>query len=386
MLGLGIGLIVLYNSVRNIRFLKRYSRLITRAHIDVKTTPIGRLLFLYYGTGIFAPIVYVAKIAFLTTFDYLIPRPDLMWATLELCDVTLIIWLTVFVFPMRRSPLYVNMSNVSNARLLQAETWRSARRTSTVSGESAALSGESGMRGVQGGSTAATGAPSVDVIGVPSADAASLDANTAVTADAASVDLGIDTQPPWVAWTSGMPLPQPDITTWGGLPQSRNRRRPRERILLPMTVVLGMPTENENSVVLRVGWPTNGAHARPAGLIESSSATLSGGAESNRGHGPDYGSGDSIRRSNHSSMDRRIRLPTWRHSRFDSDSTASTLSIDHETSPVQTTNTTGNASLNANINGRNSAERLATANLVRSSSLSSTAETTDGVVTTGNNT
>lgn len=381
---LGITFIIIYNAMRNLRFLARYARLISRAHIDVKTTPLGRLRMFYIGTIPIIVVVYLGKTISLAVFDCTIFRPDLFWGSFELLDTALIIWLSAFVFPMRRSPLYVNMSNMSNERLTQAETWRVARRTSIASVESTVLSGESGARIVQGGSTAATGAPSVDVAGVPSAEAASVDAPPATT-DAVSVDTNSEAHPPWVAWTSGMPLPQPDETTWGGFTEGGQRLR-RQPVLLPTTIVLGSPCEANDSVLLSVGWPIIGPLTRPAGITDDASGTFSELNSTDPVSNDDDNRGDM--NSNRTTATTDSCVPFLRGRRYQDGQTASATSPNggdegtdvNDTESVQFSALAGDEVSQGRVRRIESAQSTI-ANLVRSESIPSTGASVDGEIT-----
>lgn len=263
-----IAVIMALCSQRNYLFLGRYGVLIERAHIHVHTTPIARLRMFYCLIIPMTLVVYATKIIALIIFDHRTSRPDLLWGSMEISDACLLILPAVFVIPSKRSSLYANMANVSNDRLQQADAWRTAQarsprspsRASTESRILSVASGDPSAQATDAQSTAATHANSNDAATNPISDGES---------GTIAQPVSSDPQPNWIHWSSGVPLPRPDASTWGvrAVPATPSRRQRAE--MPPVTLVLGMPMgETDAQVVLNMGVPTSGSLAKP-GILTS---------------------------------------------------------------------------------------------------------------------
>lgn len=289
-----IAVIGTISSKRNSQFLERYGHLIEQSHIFLKSTPIPRLRRFYTLNAFVLPIAYAINIVSVILFDYGLNRPDLFWGVLEIVDALLLAWLSVFVFPRPKSPLYVDMSNASNDRLHQAERWRARQqrfqavreanramlhvRPSAVTAET---NGDSPTAEAERQSTLLGRwrtmhqnlTQRVHRILRPQRDRERPDQTSPqLIPGANALDLGTEDtggaqnpQPPWIAWTSGMSLPRPSTYTWRGRmsPTEAGSADGNAMPLIYTPIVVGSPEGNSDVVMLTVGVPVIGADAAP---------------------------------------------------------------------------------------------------------------------------
>lgn len=286
------GLVILFvatsSSYRHFRFLLRYGVLIEDAHIHLKSTPIRGLANFFIINIFLIALGYVVNIISVGIYDYVLNRPDLMWGALEIVDALLLTWYGFVVFPRKKSAFYVDMSNVSNRRLQQANVWRESQATPHISAD-----GQTSAEPVEGAPTppnrllgiiAARGAiwrqRGSSTIGLQHSarhlgSSRNRDAPTNGTAGEEFMDLEAgnrtsarlvsEPQPSWISWSSGDSLPRPTIATWGGpAPVSRLLRLDEKYVpVLPSTIVVGSPCGESDSLKLVIGMPTAGPRAIP---------------------------------------------------------------------------------------------------------------------------
>lgn len=245
-----VALIAIISSYRNLKFLERYAKLIERAHIYVVTTPILRMQKFYKLNIPIIAIAYMYKIIAVGVWDFRRRRPDLMWASLEIADTVLLTWYTFCVLPRKKSSLYLNMSNVSNSRIQEADVWRARQGVGGVlhtdmrtedrtqdngTSTSTVIDGQIGTEEGQG-----------SVVG----------------------EISTGPQPGWISWSPGTALPRPDSVTWGAIQVGRILRRERKLVpVLPSAIVIGTPRDDEKDCAdvleLNVGTPTTGPLSVP---------------------------------------------------------------------------------------------------------------------------
>lgn len=262
-----IAALVITSSLRNFRFLSRYGEMIERSHIILKTTPVRRMrLFFIVNVGIVI-IAYAFKIVAVGIWDHGLRRPDLMWASLEMADTALLLWYLFAALPRKKSALYLDLTNLSNARLQQAEAWRASQRAiqrreaNSVASEGASA----GPLPVQAeghqpeSQTRGTPQQSNDEIGA--AQETRIDIEPAAQSDP---------QPPWIPWSPDVSLPRPDANTWGNYtPVTRILRRERRFVpVLPPSIILGSPLDSPDTVELTIGVPTTGPDSLPRSYDE----------------------------------------------------------------------------------------------------------------------
>lgn len=211
--------------------------------------------------------MYVFKIVSVGLWDYGIKRPDALWGSLEIADAILLLWYTFALFPRKSSALYVDLSNISNERLHQAEAWR-ASQAEHQTAESNLQTGTHLVRESENterdGSTRAGSTSDPD--NVDHVQAAVEEGRI----EASSPEPPANPQPPWVEWQSGMSLPRPDSSTWGVYSQvTRLLRRERRLVpVLPSSIVLGSPSDSPDTLKLNVGTPTTGPRSVPRAFDE----------------------------------------------------------------------------------------------------------------------
>lgn len=218
----------------------------------------------YFVNVILLSVLYLVKIVSLAVFDYNWNRPDLTWAGLEITDAILLSWYTISVLPRKKSAIYVDMSRVSDERLHQAESWRAHQEDRAEGGT--LRSSRAGPRLPDHGSDSeseTSNAPEGTQGGDDGNDLSAMEAGTqqAIVAPTANVE----PQPPWVNWTSGMSLPRPNPSTWGGYtPVTRIIRRERRLVpVLPPSIVLGVVGDQPGALKLSLGKPLLGPNCIP---------------------------------------------------------------------------------------------------------------------------
>lgn len=252
-----IAIVMCIASYRNYHFLRRYAKLIERAHIYVNSTPIPRVQLFYMVNVVITAVVYLFKVVSVGLWDYEFRRPDLMWGSLEIADATLLMWYTFAVLPRKESAIYVDLAHISNDRLQLADAWRASQ----AEGATAQLN-QPGRRPSEGGDAEDE---EVDA----NSDSDSVEREQAAAEEGRSQTLNgeppVGPQPPWVEWRSGMSLPRPDLSTWGGYEQvTRILRRERRLVpVLPSSIVLGTPSNAPDTLKLTVGLPTTGPSSVP---------------------------------------------------------------------------------------------------------------------------
>lgn len=252
-----IAIVMCIASYRNHRFLSRYAALIERAHIYVKSTPILRMRLFYIVNVVVTAVVYFFKIVSVGLWDYKIGRPDLMWGSLEIADATLLLWYTFAILPRKKSAIYLDLSNISNERLQQANTWRASQAEVVNAGSN------------QPGYRLAAGGEAENEEGLPNSDSDSVEREQVAAEEGTSQTLNaeppVGPQPPWVEWQSGMSLPRPDSSTWGAYVQvTRILRRERRLVpVLPSSIILGTPSDSPDTLKLTIGLPTTGPSSVP---------------------------------------------------------------------------------------------------------------------------
>lgn len=247
---------VLISSHRNHQFLGRYAHLIERAHIHVKTTPILRMRRFYAVNTILVPVVYFFKIISVGLWDYYLRLPDHMWGSLEITDTILLMWCAFAVLPRKKSAIYVDLSNVSNARLQEADAWRASQEAETDSD----VVQSSHVQQVRNQAT------------TTNPDGPDSDDDNAAEERGANMarERGSEPRPPWISWSSGMSLPRPNSSTWGNLVEvTRILRRERRFVpVLPTSIVIGTASDSPDTVHLNIGVPTTGPDSIPRSLDE----------------------------------------------------------------------------------------------------------------------
>lgn len=257
-----IALVTNLVSYRNVCFLRRYAELIEQSHILAKTTPVYRMQRFYLVNVLIVSIAYLIKIINLGVTDYNMRRPDLTWAGLELTDAILLVWHAIAVLPRKKSALYVDMSNVSNARLQEAEAWRTTQAERANPSSLPPRNGPPPTLGVTNESGSQSNRP------------ASEEHSVAESGELSEMEDGrrqaimtpsAEPHPPWIAWTSGMVLPRPNAHTWGGYePVARIIQRERKLVpVLPPPIIVGTPTADGETLRLTIGMPTVGPSSVP---------------------------------------------------------------------------------------------------------------------------
>lgn len=262
-----IALVTTLASYRNLCFLRRYALLIERSHIYSKTTPVYRMQRFYFLNVIIVSSVYLCKIISLGVFDYNMNAPDLTWAGMELTDAILLSWYTIAVLPRKKSAIYVDMSNVSNERLQEADTWR-ATQSERADGDTLPSSqARPALRYNVWDSD--SGASNSSENGQNRGDANELDSMEAGRQQAIAT-APVEPHPPWISWSSGMSLPRPNASTWGGYtPVARMMRRERRLVpVLPPSIVLGTTADESDTLKLTIGMPVAGPNCVPSAFDE----------------------------------------------------------------------------------------------------------------------
>lgn len=222
-----------------------------------------------------------------------------MWSCLEISDALLLVWYGLSAFPWARSALYVDMSNVNDLRLHEANAWRAGRATPQTSAEmhpsgqdsetfssgndGSGLSSSSSFRPHSGrellpnlNSPGAASTAPWQLASQPdelNGDLGSVRVNVypqdqdvaGERGDRQTVDSTADPRPPWVAWESGMALPRPTYSTWGTRVQRPSTvRRGRKFVsVVPSAIVLGTPTIEGSAFSLTIGMPILGPNSIP---------------------------------------------------------------------------------------------------------------------------
>lgn len=156
-------------------------------------------------------------------------------------------WYTFAVLPRKKSGIYVDLSNVSNARLQQVAAWRARQEA-----EDDSNTGE----GSQGQHQVAR--PNLNGEGVEDEEAA--EEGRVGTQQRRASD-----PPTWISWRSGMSLPRPNTYTWGSLVEVARilRREPRFVPVLPSSIVIGTSSDSPDTLHLNIGVPITGPESIP---------------------------------------------------------------------------------------------------------------------------
>lgn len=164
-------------------------------------------------------------------------------------------WCAFSVLPHKKSAIYVDLSNVSNARLQQADAWRARHEA------------ESDFDVVQ--SPPMPRARNQATTSSPDGPDNITNAGEEERASARRGEAS-EPQPPWIAWTPGMSLPRPGSSTWGNLAEVTRLLR-RERCLVPVlppSIILGTASDSPDTVRLNIGVPVTGPDLIPRSLDE----------------------------------------------------------------------------------------------------------------------
>lgn len=328
-----LGILFMF-SFRNVRFLGRFATLISSAGIDPTSTPIPRLRFFHIAYVPAFIACYLTKVVCIFIFDNFYRRPDLFWGLLETCDTILLVFIGVFILPLtRRAPLYVDMSAVDTAPGYTSYTppWNmDATETSTDSAQE---------------SPAAT--------------------------------------PALTEWSSGMPLPLPNGATWGEVTDGVDVQLPTA---IPKTIVLGSPTPQGGSVTLAVGWPISGPLAKPDGFDDGTELDETTTKESTlarlRRHKFNFRRNENLKQNDQKEADQENQ---GGNANGNNQGGTNSKSSSNDSNNVSSSGDHVNRASGSRNGGREDNEfeenAITIADLVRSSSISSTDPTVDGIIT-----